>query len=60
MEVINLPGIPYLGFGTVKESGSGVNSATVKARNETTNETISQTTDANGVYLFDFNDFRRP
>ncbi len=50
-------GIPYLGFGIVKENGVGVSSATVKARNETNNELISQTTDANGVYLFDFNDF---
>ncbi len=52
-----MPGIPYLGFGQVTESGSGVASATIKARNETNNELISKTTDSNGLYVFDFNDF---
>ncbi len=52
-----MPGIPYLTFGAVKESGSGVANATIKARNESTNELISKTTDSNGLYVFDANDF---
>ncbi|KKN05841.1 hypothetical protein LCGC14_1083210 [marine sediment metagenome] len=49
--------LPYLIFGTITESGTGVDSATVKLRNESNNELLSTTTDSSGRYIFDSANF---
>ncbi len=49
--------IPLIIYGTVTESGSGTPDVTVKARNETTNQTLSTTADNNGQYVFDAANF---
>ncbi len=49
--------IPFLIYGTISESSVGVATATVKARNETTNELLSETTDSAGRYIFDAANF---
>jgi len=48
---------PLIIYGTVTESSTGVDTITVKARNETTNDTISTTTDASGQYVLDAANF---
>ena len=45
--------LPLLVYGQVNESGSGVDSITVKVRNNTTNEVGTATTTSNGLYLID-------
>lgn len=50
MAIISLP---LLIYGQVKESGTGVDSITVKCRNNTTNQRLTATTDSNGLFLFD-------
>ena len=47
-----MSGIPYIIYGQITESGTGVNSTTVKIRNETTNQTASVTADSNGRYTY--------
>jgi len=49
--------IPLLIYGTITESGSGVDTITVKLRNETTNETITGTTNSDGLYVLDASNF---
>jgi hypothetical protein len=49
--------LPYLTFGEISESGTGVSSATVKVRNESTNELLTTTTNASGLYVFDLANF---
>ncbi len=49
--------IPLLIYGTISESGSGVDTITVKARNETTNDTLTTTTTSAGLYVFDVANF---
>lgn len=45
--------LPLLIYGLVTESGSGVNAITVKCRNETTNQILTETTAASGAFVFD-------
>ena len=49
--------VPYLIYGTVSETGTGVDSAIVKLRNETNNELLSATGDSAGRYIFDCANF---
>src|SRR3990167_7854539 len=51
-----MAGIPVIIYGQVTESGTGVNAITVKARNNSTNDVTSYTTDSNGVYIVDLSD----
>lgn len=48
---------PLIIYGTVTESGSGVNAVTVKARNESSNETITADTNSSGQYVLDASGF---
>jgi len=48
---------PLIIYGTVTESSTGVDTITVKARNETTNDTITTTTNASGQYVLDAANF---
>ncbi len=45
--------LPLLIYGIISESDSGVNLATVKCRNETTNQVLTTQTNSDGAYLFD-------
>lgn len=45
--------LPLLIYGTITESGTGVDTITVKCRNETTNQILTGATDSNGLYVFD-------
>lgn len=49
--------IPFLIYGTITESSVGVASATVKARNERTNELLDEIADSSGRYIFDAANF---
>ena len=44
---------PLIIYGTITESGSGVDTITVKARNESTNQTLTATTNSSGRYILD-------
>src|SRR3990167_11259551 len=48
--------LPLLAFGQITESGSAVDTITVKLRNNSTNDVASTTTNSDGVYLFDLSD----
>src|SRR3990167_9213739 len=48
--------LPLLVYGQVTESGSAVDTITVKLRNNSTNDVASATTTSDGVYLFDLSD----
>ncbi len=48
--------VPLIIYGEITESGSAVDTITVKCRNETTNEVGTTTTDSNGLYMFDLSD----
>jgi len=45
--------LPLILYGQITESGSGVNAITVKCRNNTTNQRLTETTDSNGLFIFD-------
>ena len=47
---------PLLIYGQVTESGTATASATVKCRNNSTNNVASATTNSNGLFLFDLSD----
>lgn len=51
-----MPGVPLIVYGQVKESGTGVDTITVKLRNESTNDVAPGTTDSNGLFIFDLSD----
>lgn len=51
-----MPGVPLIIYGQITESGSGVNTITVKCRNESTNDVGTTYTDSSGLYLFDLSD----
>ena len=45
--------LPLLIYGIVSEDSDAVNTATVKCRNETTNQVLTTQTNSDGAYLFD-------
>jgi len=49
--------LPLMIYGTVTESGTGVDAITVKARNESTNQTTTATTNSSGQYVIDAANF---
>ena len=49
-------GLPILIYGTVTESSVGVDTITVKIRNNTTNNVGTATTNSSGLYLIDLSD----
>lgn len=51
-----MSGFPLLVYGQVTESGTGVDSITVKVRNNSTNDVGTATTDSDGLYLMDLSD----
>ncbi len=54
--MVKTAGIPLIVYGQVTESGTGVDSITVKCRNETTNDVATTTTIESGVFSFDLSD----
>ena len=54
--MIKIAGIPLILYGEINESGTAVDTITLKVRNETTNEVGTYETDSNGLYIADLSD----
>lgn len=50
---MTISSLPLLIYGQILENSVGVDAITVKARNNTTNQVLTTTTNSNGLYVFD-------